>query len=466
MSQFLKDMRSPILLHKLIAVASFLVLSSVLFFLLYNTYELKNQHYAVEERSVLDQEYQRAISNDKLFPGGSRIVDEFIYRNMANMERLYLQDKPAFDQLRHRMCDSIFTALRKANTVDSILEYAIEKHNIDRDLIYSLRVLFMEVRFKQEAYVTLFDFRENKGPAIIGGTLKNADNQNLVTALTVSSPLEYSYRFVFALHVDTPSRFMTILKQMMPAFGLSLLSILSVVIIYYITFRNWLKQKKLSEMKSDFINSITHEFHTPLAAIIVANKTMTRISPSDNISPLTDVINRQAERLKALIAQTLDITTMNKVTLHKETHSIHALLDEILLDYRLKLSGTNVQLSLVKGAAKDDALIDQFWFTTVLLNIFDNAVKYNDHPHKEIEVSTHNDKKNIVLRIADNGIGMSPETQRLAFEKFFRRESQVSRGLGLGLYYVKQAIDAHNWKINIISTPGEGSVFVITIPNL
>src|SRR5690606_26002690 len=115
------------------------------------------------------------------------------------------------------------------------------------------------------------------------------------------------YRFGFSLNVDTPNRFMTILRQMMPAFSLALFSILSVVIIYYITFRNWLRQKKLSEMKSDFINSITHEFHTPLAAIIVANRTLSRISPSDNVSPLTEVINRQAGRLKKLIAQTLDI---------------------------------------------------------------------------------------------------------------------------------------------------------------
>lgn len=460
-------MRSPILIHKLIAVTSFLILSSVLFFLLYNTYELKNQHYAVEERAVLDQEYQRYISNDKLFPGGAKILDEYVYRNIAAFERLHTQDKAQFDTLRRRFIDTAFTALRKANSIDSLLEVIKKKHNLEHDLQYALRALLLEIRFNSNQYVTVYDFREAAAPSSrIGGTLKDVNAQNMVTSLSVSAPNNYSYRFAFSFHVDTPNRFITILRQMMPAFALALFSILSVVIIYYITFRNWLKQKKLSEMKSDFINSITHEFHTPLAAIIVANKTLSRISVADNVSPLTDVINRQAERLKKLIAQTLDITTLNKVILQKETHSLHALLDEILLDYRLKLSGTNVQLSLVKGAGKDETQVDQFWFTTILLNILDNAIKYNDQSYKEIQVSTYNDKKNILLRIADNGVGMNAETQRMLFEKFYRREPQVSVGLGLGLYYVKQAIDAHNWKISVESTPGEGSVFIITIPIL
>lgn len=460
-------MRSPILIHKLIAVTSFLILSSVLFFLLYNTYELKNQHYALEERAVLDHEYQRYISNDKLFPGGAKILDKYVYRNIGEFERLHKTDKVKFDSLRRRFCDTAFAALREANSVDSILQVIKEKHNIERELHYALQARLLEVKFDNNQYVTIFDYREPGSPSpLIGGTLKDINSQNLITALTVSAASNYSYRFSFSLNADTPNRFITILRQMMPAFALALFSILSVVIIYYITFRNWLRQKKLSEMKSDFINSITHEFHTPLAAIIVANKTLSRISASDNISPLTEVINRQAERLKKLIAQTLDITTLNKVTLQKETHSLHALLDEILLDYRLKLTGTNVQLSLVKAAGKDETQVDQFWFTTVVLNILDNAIKYNDQSYKEIQVSTLNDKKNIILRIADNGVGMNTETQRMIFEKFYRREPQVSVGLGLGLFYVKQAIDAHNWKISVESTPGAGSVFIITIPIL
>jgi len=89
----------------------------------------------------------------------------------------------------------------------------------------------------------------------------------------------------------------------------------------------------------------------------------------------------------------LEITTMNKISLNKEEYSLHHLLDEILLDYRLKLTGANVRLMLHKDAQWDTVLLDKFWLATILLNIFDNAVKYNNSVSKEITVTTFNDKK-------------------------------------------------------------------------
>jgi two-component system phosphate regulon sensor histidine kinase PhoR len=187
----------------------------------------------------------------------------------------------------------------------------------------------------------------------------------------------------------------------------------------------------------------------------------------DLVKPLTDVIQRQSDRLKTLISQVLDITTMNKVSLQKEAHSVHNLLDDILLDYKLKLSGAPVVLTLTKNATRDHVQLDPFWFTTVLLNIFDNAIKYNWQELKEITVVTANDKKNLLISIADNGIGMTEETRKYLFEKFYRDSQMLTgqvKGLGLGLYYVKQAIEAHNWKIDIASEEGTGSIFTITIP--
>jgi two-component system phosphate regulon sensor histidine kinase PhoR len=282
--------------------------------------------------------------------------------------------------------------------------------------------------------------------------------------------MDHSYGTTFSLHVDILNRRLTILRLMMPSFLLSLLSIASVVLLFFITFRNWLRQKKLSEMKSDFINSITHEFNTPLSAIIVANKTMQNekiISNKDSIRPLTEVVQRQTERLRTLINQVLEITTMNKIPLQKEEQSIHRLLEEILLDYRLKLSGVNAHFCLHKHAAHDKVMLDKFWFTTIFLNIFDNAIKYNHRVDKEITVTTEEDRKGITITVRDNGIGMPPEIRKHVFEKFYRdmknNNGQV-KGLGLGLFYVKQAVDAHGWKIDITSTEGEGSAFVISIP--
>ena len=142
-------------------------------------------------------------------------------------------------------------------------------------------------------------------------------------------------------------------------------------------------------------------------------------------------------------------------------------LEEILLDYRLKLTGTNVELSLQKDAEKDAVRADRFWFTTIILNILDNAVKYNTNEWKEIKVAIFDDKKSLYVIIRDNGIGMTEEIKKHVFEKFYRHVqsgSETIKGLGLGLFYVKKAIEAHNWGIDITSAEGEGSTFTITIP--
>jgi len=131
------------------------------------------------------------------------------------------------------------------------------------------------------------------------------------------------------------------------------------------------------------------------------------------------------------------------------------------------VTGANVEFVLQKGAVRDTVLLDQFWFATIFLNIFDNAVKYNNNEFKEVVINTISDRKGLYITVSDNGVGMSAEIRKHVFEKFYRNIRQVNgqvKGLGLGLFYVKQAIDAHEWKIELDSREGEGSSFIIIIP--
>jgi two-component system, OmpR family, phosphate regulon sensor histidine kinase PhoR len=465
--------------YKAIAIISFLVLVTVQFFLVYNTYRLEEEHYYFDEKKIINRLYGSSIRNDKVFPGGAAIVDSFIYRHMNTLEKLNKTNKVEFNVLKQKICDSIFRRLRARNNLDSLMNYIYTSSNIKKKFNYSSTIQAIDVSFKKSNYVSLYDknifyplidssIQTKDGIFIAGDRLLVQNAQNLLATITVSSDVDYSYRLSFSLNGEPANRYLDTLKGMLPTFLLSFFSVLSVVFIFYITFKNWLKQKKLSEMKSDFINSITHEFHTPLAAIIVANKTMQNekfFTNKDSLLPLTQVINRQSERLKMLFSQVLHITSMNQVVLAKKECSLNHLLDEILLDYRLKLAGANVGLTLQKKAEKELVELDQFWFTTVMVNILDNAIKYNDKDYKQITVTIFNDKKNVLVSIVDNGIGMTMETQKNIFDKFFRHSKTANgvTGLGLGLYYVKQAIDAHNWKIDIQSKPGEGSNFVISM---
>ena len=470
-------MKSTILLYKIISSTSFLILLCVQFFLVYNTYKLKDEHFFFSEKNLINDIYSKSIRNDKVYPGAQLIIDRYIFQNMEVLENLHKKSQAQFTVFKQILCDSIFKELRFKSDMDSLFLSILSHNNLNPDLQYRLVIAAMSITFSNNHYIPLYQpgvYYKLIDSAIqtpegifIAGTLAHPMKQNQVTSLNVSSPQDHSYQLTFCLYVDSPNRYLAILKLMKPTFALSLFSILAVVLIYFYTFRNWLKQKKIAEMKSDFVNSITHEFHTPLATIIIANKNLQNekvLERKENIQPLTSIIERQAQRLKTLFSRVLDITLMNESTLHKKEYFLNDLLDELLLDYRLKLSDSNIEINFLKDAQDYKVMLDRFWFTTMLLNIFENAIKYNDCFIKKISVSTISKQGIAEIHISDNGIGMSPQILQHIFEKFYRSHTNNFKevgGIGLGLFYTKQCIEAHRWQMEVKSKEGVGSEFII-----
>jgi len=468
---------TPLLRHKIISLLSLTILLIVQAKLIYNTYELKNKQYRLDEKSVIDQQYKIAIRNDKLFPGGGVIIDSLVLQRMGTLEELYYTSPKQFDRYRRLTCQKLFTLLRQTSTMDSLFATIKQEQHLPNDLSYLLTLNALSVTFDGMSYVTLYqrndaEHFESTIPDIpqgivIDGTLPNVNNENLTTSLTISTATARTYQITFSLYVDHKYRQGQVFKQMVPTLMLSLSSIIFVLLIYYFTYRNWLRQKKLAEMKSDFLNSITHEFNTPLTAILVANKSLqnkTIAADGKNIASLTAVIQRQTDRLQALINQALDITSMSKENLEKTEYDLNKLLQEIIDDYTLK---TSAQVAILFKPSKLPASVSLNYFlvTTMLYNIFDNAIKYNDADIKEIKVKTMTKGPHIVISIRDNGIGMSRKMTTHIFEKFYRgKENQRAGGLGLGLFYVRQSLEAHGWTLNLDSKEGEGSEFCIFIP--
>ncbi len=471
-------MKYPVKIYQTISVISFTILSVVQIYLVFNTYQLENERYYFSEKKTINDAYLRWITNDKLFPGGQAVIDSAVTRNADKLEWLSQQDPESFDIKRQKICDSIFSLLHQHNSLDKFLSDVTDSMEIKGSLVYALMIegldlmttggRYLSLYTKNETYPLLNPESQFPDGVRIGGTLTKTSSQSRVSWLTISDPKPHSNKIIFALYVDSGSRTLTIIKRMMPVLLLSLASLLINVYLFYITFKNWIRQKKLTEMKTDFLNSITHEFNTPIAAINVASKGLKNqkiAGKTENIQSLTDIIQRQTSRLEKLVSQVLDVTTLNQVALHKETYSLHSLLDEILLDYRLNISNKEVELTLLKEADRDEVILDRFHFTTMLLNILDNAIKYNTQPVKKISVSTANYKKGIQLSIRDNGVGMAEKTKEQIFKKFYRANADEPKasGLGLGLFYVKQCVDAHNWDLFVGSTPGEGTNFIISI---
>ncbi|GAA4780000.1 HAMP domain-containing sensor histidine kinase [Olivibacter ginsenosidimutans] len=469
---------TPLLLHKVISLISLAILVSVQANLIYNTYELKNKQYRLDEKSLIDHAYQAAIRNEKLYPGGRKIIDSLVQQNMGIFEELYFTNPKQFERFQHQICRELFIKLRKSSTMDTLFNSIKQQNNLPDDLTYLLTLNALSITFDGVSYISLYqqeqayhflptEITEIKEGIVIDGKLSTINKENLTTSLSISTPTPKSYQITFSLFVDHKYRQGQVLRQMIPTLSLSLSSIIFVLLIYYFTYRNWLKQKKLAEMKSDFLNSITHEFNTPLTAILVANKSLQNkeiVANGKNILSLTAVIQRQTDRLQALINQALDITTMSIETIEKSEYELNKLLEEIINDYKLKTT-EKVYIEFLHAPLPSPVPLNRFLLTTMLYNIFDNAIKYNEAEIKRIKVITASNDTHVTITVKDNGVGMSKKMTTAIFEKFYRgKNNQRTGGLGLGLFYVKQSLEIHGWSLNVWSKEGEGSEFCIFIP--
>jgi two-component system, OmpR family, phosphate regulon sensor histidine kinase PhoR len=455
----------------IIAAFSIIILSAVQFFLVYNTYTIKSEHFFSDERDIINADYSKAIVNDKLYPGGSKIIDSIFYRNIDILENEEKSNPKKFKQTSEKMMDSIFSELKEHNNLHNVLDSIIKiRHHFSKGYKYALVINKFEIAFRKNNYIKIFPFTNTNISEITGGTLTIPSTYNRVTALTISSPTDRSYRIEFALHIENNNRTIVILKKMLPTFLLSISSIISILILFLITFNNWIKQKKLADMQKDFINSISHEFNTPLTAIIIANKSLQNsalIEQTSKSKTLTDIIQRQTTRLNDLFGQVLNLTKSNPANMQRQKQFVGELLKTIIEDYTTKLPTIGQNIQFTNNLNEDKLIpIDTFWFTTMIQNIIENGFKYNNQENKLVQITISiNSYKKLNIAITDNGIGMTEKTTKRIFEKFYRHNNKLASagGLGLGLFYVKQCILMHNWKINIESLPSEGSTFVITI---
>jgi two-component system phosphate regulon sensor histidine kinase PhoR len=248
---------------------------------------------------------------------------------------------------------------------------------------------------------------------------------------------------------------------------------LVIIAAFYLTVKSLLNQKKLSEIKSDFINNMTHEFKTPLATIslavdalrnekVQADKEKTKyfsgIIKEENIR-----MNKHVETiLQAALIEKQELQ-LNLVPLH-----VHEVIQYAFENYKLQLKDKKGDIQLQLNAKNDLISADEVHFSNLVSNLIDNAIKYSkDRP--EIIITTLSNKKNIMIKVEDKGIGMSKETVKRIFEKFYRAHTgnlHNVKGFGLGMSYVKTVIDAHKGKIRVDSTLGKGSCFTVELPLL
>lgn len=246
-------------------------------------------------------------------------------------------------------------------------------------------------------------------------------------------------------------------------------------IIILITFATTLyyiqKQKKLSEIKSDFINNMTHEFKTPIATIRLATDTIRSpkiIGIKEQLLHYTDIILQENKRMNNQVERVLQMALIEQGKLQIDIHqtNIHNIINNCIQVVELKVNEKSGKISSFLRSPITNIHIDEVHIANVINNIFENAIKYSDKT-PEILIESYLENSSFYIRITDNGIGMSKEVQKHIFDKFYRKPTgniHNIKGFGLGLSYVKAVIDAHNGTVNVSSEPGMGSVFTICLP--
>lgn len=238
---------------------------------------------------------------------------------------------------------------------------------------------------------------------------------------------------------------------------------------FFITIRALLNQKKLSEIKSDFINNMTHEFKTPLATISLAVDALKNekvINNEEKMAYFTSMIKDENKRMNKQVETILQAALLDKQEIQLNVKPVHAneLIKAALNHIQLPLKEKSGKIEVHLDAAKDCIMADEVHFTNIINNLLDNAIKYSKEGNLLIKLSTSNFNNYIRIKIEDNGIGMNKETLQRIFEKFYRAHTgniHNVKGFGLGLSYVKSIVDAHKGKIKAESAPGKGSCFTI-----
>jgi two-component system phosphate regulon sensor histidine kinase PhoR len=255
-----------------------------------------------------------------------------------------------------------------------------------------------------------------------------------------------------------------VLSRMAGLFVFSILLLAFVVALFYLSLRNLITQKKISDIKTDFVDNITHEFKTPIATMDIAMKTFERNDISQNqVESSVAIIKRQNLRLQSLFNQVKD-ASLSSSAIQIDTLATSTVQDvnEIISDFKVAHPGISIALD-----ARSEVVltIESSHLYTLLINLLDNAVKFGADA---IVVSIANQETNTILSVQDNGPGIPAKAQKAIFDKFYRVQKgniHSTKGLGLGLFYVSQIVNAYNGTIIAENLKGEtGALFTLSIP--
>lgn len=433
-----------------------IALMAIQYYLVKTTYEYKVEQFHTEVKEKIAK-----ITNDFTDLDSTVMTSKDIYYNRLLSN--YIKDKNFKSQLKSKLLANpyrdVLTELlrRKIN-----LEFP--KNKIDFAVVTNKFIVFNSAQKSD----TIFSEKPAIGN-ILYGNLASLDDAFSVRNYVGTTNGDSSYKLLTeeTLFVSVKNWEQIILQRMATVLILSILSMVILISLFVIAIRALIKQKKVSDVKTDFINNITHELKTPLTTLSVSTKILERKEVQENESIMNSVIetiSRQNIRLQNIVDQVMNNSLgFEEIELQKEKVKPNMLVKTILDDFHLAYPNVEIQSEL--STLELNLLLDKFHLTTAITNVLENAVKYGC---QNITIKTDIKKDQFTISIQDDGIGIPKNKQSLLFEKFYRVEQgnvHNVKGLGLGLYYVDQIIKAHKGSIKVVSDLGKGSLFTISIPS-
>ncbi|MBY0487656.1 MAG: HAMP domain-containing histidine kinase [Flavobacteriaceae bacterium] len=275
----------------------------------------------------------------------------------------------------------------------------------------------------------------------------------------------------YMLLVTFPQKKKFLFSEILAITLLSVIFTLIIIIAYANALHQLIKQRQISEIKTDFINNMTHEFKTPIATInlaLDAIKNPKVIDDKEKVFRYLQMIRDENKRMHAQVENVLRISKLEKkeLDISKESYNVQDIIEEAVDHVHLIIEDRQGSITTHFKANRTTVLLNDVHFTNVIVNILDNAIKYSpDAP--VIDIYTENIKDFILIKVKDQGLGMNKVAQKRIFEKFYREHTgdiHNVKGHGLGLAYVKRIVEDHNGQVFVESEKGKGSTFIIKVP--
>ena len=249
--------------------------------------------------------------------------------------------------------------------------------------------------------------------------------------------------------------------------------VVTLIVFSFFAYSVWviMRQKRLSEMKNDFIGNMTHELKTPISTIALSSEVLSDpaiVHEPERLREYARIIRSENERLRTQVERVLQLSTLDKDTmqLKRETVDLHQVAREVASSFKLPLQERRMELQLKLDAASPIVNGDRVHLTNALFNLLDNAVKYG-REDTTVELRTSGKGNELLLSVKDQGIGIRKEDLKHIFERFYRVHTgnvHNVKGFGLGLHYVQQIAQAHGGGVSVQSEIGKGSVFTLSLP--